>query len=295
MKKFVFLSALVLVLATAGLAQNLPRFELSLYGGYGIKNVNTGSEYYDAWTGSYYYLDSIGSESYFAATSKGGLNFGGGLAFYFHPNIGIGFNFGYFKTAVTSVTDSNMWWSWTSTSSTYYAYDDILDDPLTFTGMDNYFQTIPLSLNFIGRFGTERFQGYFSAGPTLYMNKLFVESEIAYSLLGGNWGYFAVDVIMVPTEIRESWQSFGADFGAGFTFWLAPSFGIFFDGRYYLSGKKVFDWAYYEDTYDGLFGNFIYPFDSADIDYLYENELITGVEINPSFLQLAFGFKIRLM
>ncbi len=38
--------------------------------------------------------------------------FGAGLAYYFHPNIGVALNFGYFKTSVDSVTTSDLYWSW---------------------------------------------------------------------------------------------------------------------------------------------------------------------------------------
>ncbi len=289
MKKAVFLSALVLVLATAGLAQNLPRFELSLYGGYGLKDVALTSSYGYSWTGNYYYLDQLGSYSDFAASSKGGMDFGAGMTFYVHPNFGVGLSFNYFKTSVTSVTDSDMWWSWTY-SGTYY-YSDYYD-AMSFIGMDNSFQSMQISLNFVGRFGTERFQGYLSAGPSLFMNKLFLESEIAYAAY---WVLYAVDVFQIPTDMNQSWSSFGANFGAGFTFWLAPQVGIFFDARYYLSGSKTFDWTFYADEYEGLFGNFYYDFDEYDVEAIFENGEITPLEIKPGFLALAGGIKIRLM
>ncbi|MDD8026658.1 MAG: hypothetical protein PHI34_09085, partial [Acidobacteriota bacterium] len=282
--------------ATAGMAQNLPRFELNLYGGYGLKSIDTGTSFYYNWTGSYYYMDAWGASSNFNATGSGGPGFGGGFAFYFHPNIGIGFNFGYFRTALDTVTNSDMWWSWTYTSGNYYAYPDsgYLDEPMSMAGVSNYFQTIPISLNAILRFGRERFQGYFSFGPTLFLNKISVESELAYMLYYGNWSYFAVDVIRVPTSINESWTSIGADFGAGFTFWVAPAFGIFFDARYYLSGTKTFDWTYSLNEYDGLFENLYYDFTQEDVNWLYDNGLINGIEIKPSFLQISAGIKIRL-
>jgi hypothetical protein len=294
MRKAGLFALLVLTLATAGVAQNLPRFELNVYGGYGLYNINTATDYNYSWTGSYYYLDMLGSSSNFTATSSGGVAFGGGLAFYFHPNIGIGLDFGYFRTSVESVTNSSMWFSWTGSSLVNYD-TDYLDDPISVTGVDNYFQSMPISFNLIARFGQERFQGYFSAGPTLFMNKVFLQSEIALALEGNiGWAYQAVDVIRVPTELNQSWTSFGVDFGAGFTYWLAPSFGMFLDARYYFSPKKTFDWTYFLDTYDGLYGNFYYDFDNTDVDWIYDQGQMTSLVINPSFLRLGLGFKIRL-
>jgi hypothetical protein len=290
MKKAVVLTALVLVLATAGLAQNLPRFELNLYGGYGLKNVNTGTYYEYSWTGNYYWLDQLGSYSDFAATSSGGVAFGAWMTYYIHPNFGIGLGFNYFKTAVDAVTDSNMWWSWTY-SGTYYAYDDVLDTPVSMTGTKNYFQSMQISLDLVGRFGNERFQGYLSAGPSLFMNKLFLESEIAYAAY---WANYAVDFFRVATEMNESWSAIGANFGAGFSFWMTPQFGFFFDARYFLAGSKTFDWTFYTGDYDGEFGNFSYDFDDYDIQDIYDYEEMTSLTIKPSFFQISGGFKIRL-
>ncbi len=292
-KKALILSAMVLVLATAGLAQNLPRFELSLYGGYGLKNINTGTYYEYSWSGSYYSLDQLGSYSDFVATSSGGLGFGAGMTFYLHPNFGVGLGFNYFKTSVDAVTDSNMWWSWYY-SGTYYAYDDVLDEPLAMVGDKNYFQSMQISFNLVGRFGTERFQGYLSAGPSLFMNKAFLQSEIAYALAGFGSGGQAVDVLRIPIELNQSWTSIGANFGAGFTVWMTPQFGLFLDARYYLTGSKTFDWSFYTGTYDGLFDWFSYNFDDYDIQDIYDYEEMTSLTIKPSFIQISGGFKIRL-
>jgi len=293
MKKIMMVMALVLVLAAAGSAQILPTFEFNLYGGYGLKNINAPGDYYYGWSGSYYYLAEFGNSSYFNTESSGGLTFGGGASFYFHPNIGVGLDFRYFRTAVTTTTDSDMWWAWWW-SSTFHAYPDILSDPLSMTGTDNYFQSMPLSLNFIFRYGTDAFEAYASAGPTLFLNKVFLQSEIAYALeYNEAWAYQAVDVILVPTEINESWTAFGGNFGAGFSFNVSPSIGLFVDARYFLCGSKLFDWTFYTGYYEGLMATLNYAFDSYDVDYLYSDNQITSIEIKPSSFQFVAGIKIR--
>jgi opacity protein-like surface antigen len=292
MRKAVVFSAIVLALASAGWTQNLPRFELGLYGGYGIRSLDVTSDYaldYNFLPGAFGILKNIGGSSNLSATSSGGIGLGGSLSFYLHPNLGLGFNFGYFRASIDAVTDSEMWWAWTYSTEPLYASDFI--DPITMTGVDNYFQTIPLSLNFIARFGSERMQGYFSAGPTLFLNKILLQSEIAFPSSSG----YAVDVARVPLELNQNWTSIGFDVGAGLTYWASSSFGIVLDARYYLSGKKQLDWIITDGDYPGLFDIFLIHFDSNNADYLYEEGMITSPsEINPSFLQISAGVKIRL-
>ncbi len=50
MKKIAILSVLVLALTVGAAAQNLPRFELNVYGGYGLKNVNLAGDYFYNWS-----------------------------------------------------------------------------------------------------------------------------------------------------------------------------------------------------------------------------------------------------
>lgn len=294
MKKAAILSALVLVLATAGLAQNLPRFELSLGGGLGMTSIKGATEYYDSW--SSYSLTNVEESTWIDAKSKSGMYFGGGFNFYLHPNFGIGLNFGYHKAAIDTVSTSEFYWRWNDGRSYTYNMDD-------YFGYENYFQTMPISFNLIGRFGTERFQGYIQAGPTLYLNKVVLDGAMCYGITAIYWysypTYYSqyVDAVQIPLDINQSWTGIGADFGAGFTFWLAPQIGISLEVRYFFCPKKEFDWSYWAGEYDGyFFGNITgYTIDQGDLDYIYEDGLITTIAINPSFLQFGASIKIRLM
>jgi hypothetical protein len=141
------------------------------------------------------------------------------------------------------------------------------------------------------RFSQERFQGYFSFGPTLFLNKAFLESELAYPVY---YVGYAVDVFMIPATVNQSWTSIGGNLGGGFTIWVAPAFGLFFDARYYLAGKKTVDWMFQQDEYLGLFDNFYYTFDSTDVDFVNSDFNPVLLQINPSFILLSGGIKIRL-
>jgi len=296
-KRITMALALVLGIAASGLAQNLPRFELSFHYGGMTRNLDSAGSYNYDWTGTLYSLDQLGSFSRFHITSEGGAGLGGGLSLFLTPSLGIGFNAAYYRTSVLMMSESDMWWSWID-SGTYFAYDAVLDEPL-WMGADGDLRTIPLSLNFIVRFGAKHLLGYFSGGPTLYINRFFVDSEIVYALVSTTWNGFyyqqAVDVIRVPMKIDQRWTSFGFNIGGGLTVWVVPAFGLFCDIRFYSCGQRQFDWEFVTGEYDGLFGNLIYDFDQQDIDAIYEDGRIKPpVSIDPSFLQIGVGVKIKL-
>ncbi len=297
MKRIATAMAFVLGFAVSGLAQYSPRLELSFHYGGMSRNLDvTGGYNYD-WTGSLYGLDQLGSFSRFHITSRSGAGLGGGLSLFFTPSLGIGFNAGYYRTSVLAMSESDMWWSWINLG-TYFAYDHVLDEPL-WMGADGDLRTIPLSLNVIVRFGGKRLQGYFSGGPTLYINRFFIDSEIVYALayttLIGIFYQQAVDVIRVPMKIDQRWTSFGFNIGGGLTVWVVPAIGLVFDLRFFSCGPRWFDWEFVTGEYIGLFGNLIYDFDQQDIDRIYEEGRIKPpVSIDPSFLQIGIGVKIRL-
>jgi hypothetical protein len=59
--------------------------------------------------------------------------------------------------------------------------------------------------------------------------------------------------------------------------------------------QRRFDWEFVTGEYNGLFGNLIYDVNQHDIDAIYENGRIKPpVSIDPSFLQIGLGVKIRL-
>lgn len=291
MKKAGLFVLLVLALATAGVAQNLTRFELNLFGGYGLTNVKGATDYADTW--SSYALTSVQENTAIDAVSKGGIFFGGGLAYYFHPNIGVGVNFGYLKAAIDTTGAADFYWRWNDGRSYTYTFD--------YVGSDNFIQSMPISFNLIARFGQGNIQGYVQAGPTLYMNKIKLDSAIAYGATEISWILYPVlynqyvDALQIPVSIDQTWTKIGADFGAGFTFWVSPAIGLSLEARYFLCPKQLLDWSFSLGNYDGyFFGTINQDFDQDSVDYVIENGLISQIEINPSFFQFGLGIKIRL-
>lgn len=299
MKRFAVISLLALTVVAASWAQSLPRFDLTIQGGYGLTSLKGISDYADTW--SYIYLANVHETAAIDAKSKAGIFFGGGLAYYFTPNIGVGLNFGYIKGKVDTTSAADFNWKW-STSSTQY------NRTLDYVGTDNSIQTMPLSLNLIGRFGGERFQGFVQAGPTMFFNKVMLDSAILYGVSSYYITYIIypiwytetqyVDALTIPIEINQSWTGFGADFGAGFNFWFTPSFGLTVDARYFFCPKKTLDWSFITGQYNGTFFTNItnVTFSQDDIDWMYENAdtPLTTIDINPSFFQIGIGIKIRL-
>jgi len=163
--------------------------------------------------------------------------------------------------------------------------------------------SIPLFLNFVGRFPAGPMDVTVSAGPTLFLNK--VEAD-ATGIFGQNfwlrftywWGsitYEWLDFLPIAMEVPStSWSGFGANFGLGIDFNISPMMAIFLDARYFLCGSKELPWDYITGNYDGLVGNFTdWEFSQGEVDYLVENELTTPLKINPSFFAISGGFKLR--
>jgi len=294
MKRWVVFSLLALTLVATSWAQSLPRFDITLYGGYGLTSLKGISDYGDSW--NHYSLTNVTESAAIDAKSKAGIFFGGGFGYYFTPNIGIGLNFGYIKGKVDTTSAAKFGWTWNDGRSFNKTSD--------FVGTDNSIQSMVLSLNLIGRFGGERLQGLVQAGPTMFFNKVMLDSAFLYGVSQITWiiypWYYSqnVDALTIPIELNQSWTGFGVDFGAGLTYWFTPSLGLTLDARYFFCPKKTFDWSIFTGKYNGTFYTNItnITFDETDIDWMNENAEtpLTTIDVNPSFFQFGIGFKIRL-
>ena len=271
-----------------------PGLEISLFGGLGMTGVKGQTTVNDRWSSYYGFFNPITENTIIDVTSKSGMFFGGGLGYFFSPNLGLQLNFGYLKS--DSPNTSNFTYNWTNTisgSSTSKNY------PWTGTGS---LVSIPVSLNLVARFGSTRMQGYVTAGGTLFLNSFEGASSFGY---GDSYSYYYIiwpyvyysetlDAYQVGLTIpKTSWTAFGGDIGAGFTFMVSPMFGLFVEGKYFFCPAKDFTWDIVTGTYNGLFDNLTGTLGQAAVDYVYSKNAMT-VKINPSFFQAVAGVKIKL-
>ncbi len=300
MKKMIAVLTLLLAVTAMSWAQvGVPgrasfakKVEFSLYGGFSLTSAKGTSTYYDNWSETF--LVDVNETTNIDFASKTAPFFGGGVSFFFIPNFGIGLNAGYMRSKIDTTALFTYQWRWNDGRSfTYYAPEDERT-PSSWDGLDNYFSSVPISLNFIGRFGGRFFQGNIQAGPTLYLNHAYLDSFIGYGVTLVDWPWQWIDALKVPVWIDQSWTAIGANFGAGFTVWVTPMLGLSLDVRYFFCPKKNLDWSMEAGEYDGIFFNTIKNWDWDEADYIYENGLFDIAALNPSFFQVLFGIKIGI-
>ncbi len=271
-----------------------PGMEISLFGGLGMTSVKGQTTANDRWSSYYGFFNPITENTIIDVASKSGMFFGGGLGYFFSPNLGLQLSFGYLKS--DSPNTSNFTYNWTNTvSGSSYSKNY----PWTGTGS---LVSIPISLNFVARFGSPRMYGYVNAGGTLFLNSFEGASSLGY---GDAYSYSTyiypyiyytetLDAYQVGLTIpKTSWTAFGGDIGAGFTFMVSPMFGLFVEGKYFLCAAKDLTWDIVTGTYHGLFGNLTGTIGQSTVDYIYSKNAMT-VKINPSFFQAVAGVKIKL-
>jgi len=290
-KKFCTILLMVFVAAAASWAQydNVKKFELSLYGGFALTQVRGTTAYEDTWEDLI--LPYINEKTDITANSKNAAFFGAGLSYFFTPNFGVQLNVGYLKADVPPTADFNYNWQW-NTGSTG-------SKTSTWTGTGSL-STIPISLNLVGKFGQDGFAGYISGGVTLFNNSFEATSSIGYGFtyLTVIWPYVYqnIDAIQVNMEVpKTSWMGFGGNIGAGVIIKLSDMFGLMIEARYFLCAKKDLDWNLITGNYNGLYTNYTnMTFSQDSANYIYDEGLLTKIQVNVSFFQITAGVKIFL-
>jgi len=270
-----------------------PGLELSLFGGLGMPQVNGTANYNDQWNGILY---SVTENAAISTKSKTSAFFGAGLNYFFSANFGVGLNVGYLKSGLTTA------------SAFSFAYSSVTKSA-DWTGTDNSFSSIPISLDLIARFGNAKMQAYVQGGPTIFMNDAKIDSAIgwgySYLVSINSLLYEFYDAVQIPMTTydlkggsgKTSWTGIGGNIGAGATFMLGPSFGLNLEARYFICSEREFSWTLTPGTYTGLFVT-SYPatvtVDSSVIDPIFNGNKLSTIKINPSFFQITAGLKIKL-
>ncbi|MCJ7643577.1 MAG: hypothetical protein MUP28_03745, partial [Candidatus Aminicenantes bacterium] len=271
------------------------KFELSLYGGYALTQVNGQSNYTATW--SSWYLDSATETTNITGKSPGAGSIGASFAYFFTPNFGIQLSGEFLlKGNIPMKSHFNFDYTWYTGSS----YNETADWKGT-GGLNS----IPLSLDLVGRFGGGTIGGSVSAGATLFMNSFEADSAIGFGVTQiwrtyYWWGYTdtqAVDALRIPAVIdKTSWTAFGGNLGASMTFKMSGKIGLFLDSRYFLCPAKEFDWGFVLGSYDGIFYDTItgFEFDQDSLEFIAEGNKMKRFKVNPSFFRIAAGIKFYM-
>jgi hypothetical protein len=160
--------------------------------------------------------------------------------------------------------------------------------------------SVPLCLNFIERLVLGRWSFELSAGPAYYLNEFNQDSAFGYSVVGmqpvpGRPDLPPVesyDALAVPLKIaKTSWNSWGADLGAGIHVRIAGPLALAGEARYFYSPDKTLRWSPQPGSYDGMFTPDFpaEPFGAAEIDDLGAAGQTFALKVNPSFFRFSLG------
>lgn len=263
-----------------------PRFEFNIALGYGLAQFEGSSRYAYEW--SYDLLEYVSETTNLSQKADNAFFFGGGFSFFFIPAVGIQVGGGFFSSKVPTTGSFTLTHKWTSGSAVY-------DNSRTWGGSGKL-STIPFYLNIVAKIRTSFVDISMSAGPTIYFNSYEANSYVGFGAT--EYGYIGpiyyqfVDGFQIPVEIpTTSWTAFGADLGIGFDIKVSRTIAIVLEGRYFLVPKKSLRWEWKPGTYDPLFYPYLVgEFDANDLKTY--QDMMTAVNVNPSFFTFSLGFKI---
>jgi hypothetical protein len=277
-----------------GLAAWLPaqdgfkRFELGLFGGYGLTRFQAGSVYSAEWSADL--LQSVKEETVISVKSKNASTLGGSLAYFFTPNIGLQLSGATFSPDVTT--------NGSFTFRTTFAGASEVQEDHAWTG-GGTMNTTPLSLDVVGRYALGAVEVYGSAGVTLFRNSFEADNFIGwgstFEFVWYVWVDQYVDAFQIPIRIEKtSWTAFGGNLGAGVSFRVIPALGLFVDGRYFYCPARELGWKWQAGTYTGLNNPYGYftSWEITDADLASSQKVMTTLKVNPSFFSVTAGFKV---
>jgi len=291
MKKSWIIVCALLVLAASLVAQDgYKKFELGIFGGYGLPQLQADSQYSSAWSEDL--LQSVNEETVISAQAKNAFAMGGSAAYFFTPNIGLQLSAGYFNPQVA--TSGNFTFRYT------FAGASEVQEDHTWTG-GGTLNTVPLSLDVVGKVGLGPVELYASAGATLFRNSFEADNFVGWGA-SFEFVWYApvdqyVDAFQIPVRIENtSWTAFGGNFGLGVNVKVIPALGLFLDGRYYFCPAKEMSWQWQAGTYTGLNNPNGYFTDwvITDANLAPFQAMTTTLKVNPSFFSVTAGFKLFL-
>jgi hypothetical protein len=289
-KSWLTACALVGLAASLTAQDGFKKFELSVFGGYGLTRFQADSRYSAEWNADL--LQSVKEETLISAQAKNASTLGGSLAYFFTPNIGLQLSGATFSPEVT--TSGNFTFRYT------FAGALEVQENHAWTG-GGRLNTIPLSLDIVGKVGLGPVELYASAGATLFRNSFeadnFVGWGASFEFVWYVWVDQYVDAFQIPVRVEKtSWTAFGGNLGLGLNVKVIPALGLFLDGRYFFCPVKELSWKWQAGTYTGLNNPFGYftNWEITDADLASFQAAATTLKVNPSFFSLTAGFKLYL-
>ena len=266
------------------------KFELGLWGGLVQSRSLGATSYQDSW--ATFLGTSVAERTSIDVRTRDIPAAGASVTYFFHPHTGIQLLAGFARSRASG--PPRLDFSWTPP-------DGSLEERSSWpAGASGRMTSIPLSLNFVERIVLGRWRLEVSGGPTYYFHTLSQDSVFGYSVVrtspvAGRLDLppaESYDALAISLKIpKTSWNSWGANIGAGFRFQAGPLLAFAAEARYFYSPDKSLAWTPQAGFYDGLFTSDFpgEPFGAEDVAYLAENGKAFSMKVKPSFFQVSLG------
>lgn len=243
------------------------------------------------------YTDSLSSGTLQNATVNGQIMMGlknpisldGELNFFFLKGLGVQLRFDFNSSAELtddSLSTYDLSWNWTTRGP--FSRNANWDT----TGEVSLFV---LSGNLVYKIETGGFfTPVLSGGISYFSGNAVVNTTTAYTTTWESDGTRYVDYFKLPTKVDASLSGIGFNFGGGFDLNFSSSIALSLDVRYLLKSEVSEPWTlqtgkYYSNINTST--NWSLTFDQEWVDELAAE--ITPFFLNPSFLKIAAGIRIR--
>ena len=253
-----------------------PRGEIALTLGAGFTMAQGGIVQRQAWNAGPLVGETI--ENTLTVTNRPALFLGAWYTNFFTKVLGIQAGFGYLNSPLETQTDFSRGLPGASARR------------LSASPGPSEIAAVPFFAALALRWRGERTGIVFIAGPAVILHSLVAETR-AGTLLAGGAGPAAYSVTASLPD--QTWTAFGGILGAALDLMIGPRTALTFDARYVYSPAKKFVWSFSAQTAAGLDN----PGSHAAFDAAAASAAAAGapkMAINPSFLQLSMGIKLRL-
>lgn len=265
-------------------------FELGLFGGWGFSKAAGSSTFSSEW--SALALESLRADTTISAKPTGRYALGASLGYFFLPGLGLELSGVTFDPDVATTSDLLFNWK--------LAGRPEVSESRSWPGTGRL-SSVAVSLDLAARHDLGPVRLSLSAGPTLFIHSY---SASASAGLGASyivvWYVFIdqfVDSFQIPVRVEEtSWTAVGGNAALSAEVRLAGPLSLALSARYYLSPSKTLTWKWQAGTYTGLNNpnGYFSDWEFRDADFAPFQAATTALKVDPSFLVVTAGLKLRL-
>ena len=266
------------------------RFEIGLFGGYGVSRAGGTSTFLRESATVFYTL--LSASDAITLESAAAVHVGMSCTYYLTPAFGIQAGFGYLKSAMTGASDFRL-----------ESFRDAPASRQVSWGGSGEITAVPLFLNLTARSRGEAVRAHVSGGLALFLNAFMAEVPSGIEAIEPVWKAGAgtppvpvladekLDILQVPISIADTtWIAVGANLGAGLNIRIAENADLSVEARYFLCPTRTFAWAWTPGFYAGLDGRIAewnFTTDAARA----AGQKTSALRIDPSFFQISAGIR----